>query len=56
MFISSTGMHVLGVAYSIIGQRTRKVNRYQYPRQLPTSLGTAFQILPEKAHRCSYGA
>lgn len=36
--------------------KNRQVNRYQYPRQLPTSLGTAFQILPEKAHRCSYGA
>jgi len=32
------------------------MNRYQYPRHLPTSLGTAFQILPEKAHRCNYGA
>jgi hypothetical protein len=32
------------------------LNRYQYPRHLPTSLGTAFQILLEKAHRCNYGA
>ena len=32
------------------------VNRYQYPRHLPTSLGTAAQIVPEKAHRCNYGA
>ena len=31
------------------------VNRYQYPRHFPTSLGTAVQILPEKAHCCSYG-
>ena len=31
------------------------VNRYQYPRHLPTSLGTAVQILPEKAHCCNYG-
>jgi len=32
------------------------LNRYQYPRHLPTLLGTAFQILLEKAHRCNYGA
>ena len=32
------------------------LNRYQYPRHLPTSLGTAVQILPDKAHRCNYGA
>ena len=34
---------------------TFKVNRYQYPRHFPTSLGTAVQILPEKAHCCNYG-
>ena len=34
----------------------KAVNRYQYPRHLPTSLGTAVQILPEKAHCCNYGA
>jgi len=37
-------------------QELEVLNRYQYPRHLPTSLGTAFQILPEKAHRCNYGA
>jgi len=31
------------------------LNRYQYPRHLPTSLGTAFQILPEISHCCNYG-
>jgi len=33
----------------------RSMNRYQYPRHLPTSLGTAFQILPEISHCCNYG-
>jgi hypothetical protein len=32
------------------------LNRYQYPRHSPTSLGAAFQILLEKAHRFNYGA
>ena len=32
-----------------------QLNRYQYPRHFPTSLGTAVQILPEKAHCCNYG-
>ncbi len=36
--------------------RDPAMNRYQYPRHFPTSLGTAVQILPEKAHRCNYGA
>ena len=40
-----------GIYY--IGQSV--MNRYQYPRHFPTSLGTAVQILPEKAHCCSYG-
>jgi hypothetical protein len=31
------------------------VNRYQYLRHFPTSLGTALQILPEKVHCCNYG-
>lgn len=32
------------------------VNRYQYLRHFPTSLGTAVQILPEKVHCYNYGA
>ena len=32
------------------------VNRYQYSRHFPTSLGTAVQILPEKVHCYNYGA
>lgn len=32
------------------------VNRYQYPRHYPVSLGTAFHILPEKAHCCNHDA
>ena len=31
------------------------LNRYQYLRHFPTSLGTALQILPEKVHCCNYG-
>ena len=32
-----------------------RLNRYQYLRHFPTSLGTALQILPEKVHCCNYG-
>ena len=39
----------------IDGRNRSGLNRYQYPRHFPTSLGTAVQILPEKAHCCNYG-
>jgi hypothetical protein len=32
------------------------MNRYRYPRHYPVSLGTAFHILPEKAHCCNHDA
>ena len=37
-------------------QVNRSMNRYQYSRHFPTSLGTAVQILPEKVHCYNYGA
>ena len=44
-------------AKSLTQQDIDKVlmNRYQYLRHFPTSLGTALQILPEKVHCCNYG-
>lgn len=47
---------MLQIKFVFIDSLLIQLNRYQYPRHLPTSLGTAAQIVPEKAHRCNYGA
>ena len=44
------------IHYNIyLGNLPTILNRYQYLRHFPTSLGTALQILPEKVHCCNYG-
>ena len=52
----STDLRLFGIFRTNVEHKEKiTVNRYQYPRHFPTSLGTAVQILPEKAHCCSYG-
>ena len=41
---------------AMTNEKKRNMNRYQYSRHFPTSLGTAVQILPEKVHCYNYVA
>ena len=45
-----------GKLHLLSGVAGTGMNRYQYSRHFPTSLGTAVQILPEKVHCYNYGA
>ena len=42
--------------HKIYCEEMNDLNRYRYPRHYPVSLGTAFHILPEKAHCCNHDA